>query len=187
METTVLTTKLESQLAFFDLTDDQRYSTTKFTRRARAEATLSGTDDNKIADNTFQAITYTGVLKVTVSKGTINRKQEDPTLPILRCDPYVKVTFNGDTKETETKTDDFYPDWNTLFEFPAFADDQDRSLTIELWDKCITEGGEEQLMGVGRLENIDSFYNYLQELNIPFLNKDNKHHDADITVTIVFS
>jgi len=56
----------------------------------------------------------------------------------FKCDPYLKLQFNSETKQTKAIQNNLSPVWNETFQFPV-VDRQTDSLYITLWDEDLAK------------------------------------------------
>lgn len=106
-----------------------------------------------------------GKLKVTVDSAEILSKQDLTG----KGDPYVKLTYNGVVLKTTVIKDTQNPKWNEVFEFDVSARDTDRSVSVEVWDEDLVN--KDDLIGSGKLANIDQYLNNYKQISIPLVNQ----------------
>lgn len=111
-----------------------------------------------------------GTLKITVNSGDL----------VGKGDSYVKLIYNGVSKETNVVKDTQKPKWETAFDFNVLSSDAERSVLVELWDIS-----KNQLVGSGKLPNIDQYFNNKDQVTIPIKNGSSNEGSVVLLVKLV--
>eukprot|EP01087_Luapelamoeba_hula_P006068 TRINITY_DN16212_c0_g1_i1.p1 TRINITY_DN16212_c0_g1~~TRINITY_DN16212_c0_g1_i1.p1 ORF type:complete len:420 (+),score=102.64 TRINITY_DN16212_c0_g1_i1:21-1280(+) len=100
----------------------------------------------------------------------------------LKADPYLRVTYQGSTKETTELANTTHPKWNETMEFPIYNINALGQLSIDMWDA----NGKPTEKGQIFMGNVQISIAELQDVNVDFaeprsykLGPRNKPHKTD--------